>query len=214
VIGRLERKTKSHQSRECKNNKCVMELPSMTSADGAAETNAAATTAAAAASETSAAAAAADGVSWKSIGADGLWRELRQPEPQVTVLDCRSAADFTACHIRRAVHLSLPSIMLRRLAGGKVSIASVLKCSEARHQLQNAYGKHTFVLCGDTGADSAAPASLTPRHAAHEMLPILHKSLVQDGCLVVCLEGNRHTLLACRHGRHLNATISKKNPWK
>lgn len=119
---------------------------------------------------------------FKCIGADWLWSQLRSPEPQVTVLDCRSATEFSACHIRQAVHLSLPSIMLRRLAGGKVTIASVLKCNEARQQLATAYGtkKHTFVLCGDHGLLHSHP---------HEMMPVLHKSLVQDGCLVVCLEG-------------------------
>jgi len=121
-----------------------------------------------------------NGTKWKCIGADWLWQQLRSSEPKVTVLDCRSASDFSECHIRQAVHLSLPSIMLRRLAGGKVTISSVLKCTEARQQLAEAYGKHTFVLCGDLMSSERHP---------HEMLPVLHKSLVQDGCLVVCLEG-------------------------
>jgi len=142
--------------------------------------------------------------SW--IDADWLWGQLRRVEAQVTVLDCRSAHDFSECHIGQAVHLSLPSIMLRRLAGGKVSIASVLKCSEARQRLAQAYGKHTFVLCGDTppgwcppmaqsaresngGAGQAPPPLAPPRTHPHEMMPVLHKSLLQDGCLVVCLEG-------------------------
>ena len=127
-----------------------------------------------------------NGAKWKCIGADWLWQQLRSSEPQVTVLDCRSASDFSECHIRQAVHLSLPSIMLRRLAGGKVTISSVLKCTEARQQLAEAYGKHTFVLCGDLMSSERHP---------HEMLPVLHKSLVQDGCLVVCLEGKHLSLI-------------------
>jgi dual specificity MAP kinase phosphatase len=127
-----------------------------------------------------------NGTKWKCIGADWLWQQLRSSEPKVTVLDCRSASDFSECHIRQAVHLSLPSIMLRRLAGGKVTISSVLKCTEARQQLAEAYGKHTFVLCGDLMSSERHP---------HEMLPVLHKSLVQDGCLVVCLEGKHLSLI-------------------
>ena len=129
----------------------------------------------------------------EGIDADWLWAQLRSVDPQVTVLDCRTALDFNECHIRQAVHLSLPSIMLRRLAGGKVSIGSVLKCNEARQRLAQAYGKHTFVLCGDTPlgpplANGAPPGLLAP--PPREMMPVLHKSLLQDGCLVVCLQGD------------------------
>lgn len=128
---------------------------------------------------------------WQNINADWLWQQLRSSEPQITILDCRSASDFSECHIRQAVHLSLPSIMLRRLAGGKVSIASVLKCNEARQQLSDAYGKHTFVLCGSSNGSGAGSGTSAAERHLHDMLPILHKSLLQDGCLVACLEGNK-----------------------
>ena len=141
-----------------------------------------------------------NGAKWKCIGADWLWQQLRSSEPQVTVLDCRSASDFSECHIRQAVHLSLPSIMLRRLAGGKVTISSVLKCTEARQQLAEAYGKHTFVLCGDLMSSERHP---------HEMLPVLHKSLVQDGCLVVCLEGKHLSLIFQPPAK----SMEKKKDW-
>ncbi|KZS13557.1 putative Dual specificity protein phosphatase Mpk3 [Daphnia magna] len=133
------------------------------------------------------------------ISADGLWAQLRDatanPSASVeadvlTLLDCRSAADFGECHIRRAVHLSLPSIMLRRLAGGKVTISSVLKSSnnhatdgsKTRSFLPTASAggsannkkQHTFVLCGGVG----------------DIVSVLRKSLIQDGCPVVCLQGD------------------------
>ena len=141
------------------------------------------------------------------ISADGLWAQLRDatanPSPlgevdvMITLLDCRSAADFGECHIRRAVHLSLPSIMLRRLAGGKVTIGSVLKSSNnnpdgakvARPFLPTTGSggsttnkkQHTFVLCGGGG----------------EIVSVLRKSLIQDGCPVVCLQGEIRFLLSC-----------------
>ena len=132
------------------------------------------------------------------ISADGLWAQLRDATNPtttttstgdgdvITLLDCRSAADFGECHIRRAVHLSLPSIMLRRLAGGKVTIGSVLKSSNnnatdgsKRPFLpitttgSGSKKQHTFVLCGGGG----------------EIVSVLRKSLIQDGCPVVCLQG-------------------------
>ncbi|EFX75616.1 hypothetical protein DAPPUDRAFT_3151, partial [Daphnia pulex] len=115
----------------------------------------------------------------------------------ITLLDCRSAADFGECHIRRAVHLSLPSIMLRRLAGGKVTISAVLNKSNnnpadggpkllpvrtpflppttgsGQGASTNKKQQHTFVLCGGGG----------------EIVSVLRKSLIQDGCPVVCLQG-------------------------
>ena len=130
---------------------------------------------------------AVDGV----VGVDWLWAQLRGVDAAataaaatsssqasvspITLLDCRSAADFGQCHIRRAVHLSLPSIMLRRLAGGKVTIGSVLKSSSSSTGgvVQQQHNNHTFVLCGGAG----------------EMMSVLRKSLMQDGCPVVCLQG-------------------------
>ena len=138
--------------------------------------------------------AGVDGV----VGVDWLWAQLRGVDAAVaaasataavptsspiTLLDCRSAADFGQCHIRRAVHLSLPSIMLRRLAGGKVTIGSVLKSSSSSSSslttgnsggtAQQQHNNHTFVLCGGAG----------------EIMSVLRKSLMQDGCPVVCLQG-------------------------
>jgi len=128
---------------------------------------------------------AVDGV----VGVDWLWAQLRGVDAAaaaagatssqasvspITLLDCRSAADFGQCHIRRAVHLSLPSIMLRRLAGGKVTIGSVLKSSSSTGGgVVQQHNNHTFVLCGGAG----------------EMMSVLRKSLMQDGCPVVCLQG-------------------------
>ncbi len=125
------------------------------------------------------------------ISSDWLWNQLRggansssneealAPDvvrPNITVLDCRPAADFSDCHIRRSVHLVLPTIMLRRLAGGKVTINTVLKSSEMLIGGGGGGGnkkqQHTFVLCG-----------------SGELTSVLTKSLIQDGCPVVCLQG-------------------------
>ena len=149
-------------------------------------------------SETTVAGDCVDGL----ISADNLWAQLRDASQQnpsannttsendvMTLLDCRSAADFGECHIRRAVHLSLPSIMLRRLAGGKVTIGSVLKSTTDGGKTKPFFPtttttattsggggnkkQHTFVLCGGGG----------------EIVSVLRKSLIQDGCPVVCLQG-------------------------
>lgn len=153
------------------------------------------------------------------ISADGLWAQLHDASSSsssssspsdgdlITLLDCRSAADFGECHIRRAVHLSLPSIMLRRLAGGKVTIGSVLKSSNNNSSSSSSDGaksrpflpttsggsnkkQHTFVLCGGGG----------------EIVSVLRKSLIQDGCPVVCLQGEIF--------RPIQYLISRAEPWR
>jgi len=46
----------------------------------------------------------------------------------VLLLDCRPPADYQAEHIAGAVHLAVPTLMLRRLATGNLPVSSVVSC--------------------------------------------------------------------------------------
>jgi len=46
----------------------------------------------------------------------------------VLLLDCRPPADYQAEHIAGAVHLAVPTLMLRRLATGSLPVSSVVSC--------------------------------------------------------------------------------------
>jgi len=46
----------------------------------------------------------------------------------VLLLDCRPPADYQAEHITGAVHLAVPTLMLRRLATGSLPVSSVVSC--------------------------------------------------------------------------------------
>ena len=48
--------------------------------------------------------------------------------PAVLLLDCRPPADYQAEHIAGAVHLAVPTLMLRRLATGSLPVSSVVSC--------------------------------------------------------------------------------------
>lgn len=51
------------------------------------------------------------------IDKNGLIQELRSCSPNnknIIILDCRSANDYAASHIKTAANISLPTIMLRR----------------------------------------------------------------------------------------------------
>lgn len=116
-----------------------------------------------------------------------LLHELRANPSRLVVLDCRSSNEFGESHIRNAVNFSIPSIMLRRLAAGKIDLISTIKCRELKEKIMNAYKENLFVVYGDTYItdDRFRENSFTAGDTVH----VLTKRLLQDGCRVVCLEG-------------------------
>jgi len=59
---------------------------------------------------------------------DGGVESSDVPSAAVLLLDCRSPADYQAEHIAGAVHLAVPTLMLRRLATGSLPVSSVVSC--------------------------------------------------------------------------------------
>lgn len=53
----------------------------------------------------------------------------------VLLLDCRPPGDYQAEHIASAVHLAVPTLMLRRLATGSLPVSSVVSCLQVHHAL-------------------------------------------------------------------------------
>lgn len=108
---------------------------------------------------------------------------------QMLILDCRSSMDFSDCHIRDAVNFSIPTIMLRRLAAGKIDLASTVKCTDLREQIVNAYKQSAFVLYGDECLGDRKTTS-----SVSDTMVVLAKRLLKDGCKVHCLNGKLFTL--------------------
>lgn len=92
--------------------------------------------------------------------------------------------DFSDCHVRDAVNFSIPTIMLRRLAAGKIDLASTVKCTDLREQIVNAYKHSAFVLYGDECLDDRKTTA-----SVLDTMTVLAKRLLQDGCKVHCLNG-------------------------
>ncbi|KAK0078382.1 hypothetical protein PV325_002559 [Microctonus aethiopoides] len=91
------------------------------------------------------------------IEAEWLFTELRSQNgpDKLLILDCRGHSEFLDAHIRGSVPLAIPSIMLRRLAAGKVDLLATIRCLELRNRVEVfLYGdddsRGTFVLIGDT----------------------------------------------------------------
>ncbi|XP_075235701.1 dual specificity protein phosphatase Mpk3-like [Lycorma delicatula] len=115
-----------------------------------------------------------------------LLHELRANPSRLVILDCRSSNEYGESHIRNAVNFSIPSIMLRRLAAGKIDLISTIKCRELKEKIMNAYKENLFVVYGDTYItdERFRENSFTAGDTVH----VLTKRLLQDGCRVVCLE--------------------------
>lgn len=111
-----------------------------------------------------------------TVTKEWLQAELRSATRDLIILDCRSTNLYAECHIRSAVNFSIPSIMLRRLAAGKIDITSTIKCRILKQRIINGYKDGIFVLYHDADA-------------TNDTINVLHRRLKQDGCHVVCLEG-------------------------
>lgn len=112
------------------------------------------------------------------VSKEWLLAKLRSDERDTILIDCRGSNEYAVSHIRSAVNFSIPSIMLRRLAAGKIELVSTVQCKELKARIGHCRTRGTFVLYGD-----GAPRDPDSVHG------ILLKRLKQDGVQVVCLEG-------------------------
>lgn len=119
-----------------------------------------------------------------------LLQELRSDPSRLIILDCRSSNEYTESHIRHAVNFSIPSIMLRRLAAGKIELLSTIKCRELKEKIMNAYKDSLFVVYGDSCMSEVEVRDREKHcYTASDTMNVLTKRLQQDGCQVVCLLG-------------------------
>ena len=139
---------------------------------------------------------------------------LRDDAKDLIILDCRSSNEFSECHIRSAVNFSIPSIMLRRLAAGKIDLLSTIKSPDLKERIQNSYKVSLFVLYNEMGlqqpnsgsSNNSTDSLMLNSQSANVMdiitgssggggsnpdstINVLHKRLKQDGCRVVALQG-------------------------
>ncbi|EDS45722.1 conserved hypothetical protein [Culex quinquefasciatus] len=122
------------------------------------------------------------------ITSEQLHGELRKSHKNFIILDCRSSNEFTESHIRTAVNFSIPSIMLRRFAAGKIDITSTIKCRDLKERILSCYKESTFVLYNNSN-DVVINDPGYNNTTNDTTINVLHRKLKQDGCRVVCLEG-------------------------
>lgn len=94
------------------------------------------------------------------------------------VLDCRSSQDYAVGHIRSAANFSIPSIMLRRLAAGKIELTAAIKCRDLKNS--------QFVLYND---GQQVPVSTKSPFNPSDVVSVLYRRLKEDDCSVAFLRG-------------------------
>ncbi|XP_034106650.1 dual specificity protein phosphatase Mpk3 [Drosophila albomicans] len=115
---------------------------------------------------------------------------------ELIILDCRGSQEYSESHIRSAVNFSIPSIMLRRFAAGKIDLASTIKSPELKVRIQMGYNVSLFILYNDVGVSGYQSQQQQPQDVAGAMfgngndatINVLHRRLKQDGCRVVALQ--------------------------
>jgi dual specificity MAP kinase phosphatase len=112
------------------------------------------------------------------IGKDWL-KENLAANKHLIILDCRSSTEYAASHIIKSLNISIPSILLRRLAAGKIDLFSTIKCRDLKNRILDNYSDNIFVLYHNTIDDS--------------IINILYRKLMAElsnnGCRVLVLEG-------------------------
>ncbi|KAH8364146.1 hypothetical protein KR084_002987 [Drosophila pseudotakahashii] len=127
----------------------------------------------------------------ESCNKEWLQSQLRSSSNEMILLDCRGSHEYSESHIRGAVNLCIPSIVLRRLALGKIDLASTIKSPELKERIQTGYKLCWFILYNGEGVASqneevAGAGSFAV--AMDSIISILHRRLKQDGCRVVALQ--------------------------
>lgn len=115
-----------------------------------------------------------------------LHNELLSENTRILILDCRLQSHYVEGHIRGAINVTLPSLLLRRLANGKLAISSLIKCNDSREIFLRNWKSHTIVLCGDADDESNSEGE---QSQSSVVVQTLYQRLQEDGCHVVYLQG-------------------------
>ncbi|KAH8242497.1 hypothetical protein KR032_009363 [Drosophila birchii] len=129
----------------------------------------------------------------ESCNKEWLQSQLRSLDAkELILLDCRGSHEYSESHIRGAVNLCIPSIVLRRLANGKIDLASTIKSPELKERIQTGYKLCLFILYNGEGVPGQQSQEMAGAGAyamaMDSIISILHRRLKQDGCRVVALQ--------------------------
>lgn len=119
----------------------------------------------------------------------------------VLLLDCRSVDEYKTSHVQGSIHVTVPSIMMRRLRVGSVAVATVVGSNERKRFTDRCKSDPVVLYDGGAG-DAEAPSSkelptqqqqqeltVVPNGTRSELVSVLMVRLRTDGCSVFYLQG-------------------------
>ena len=113
-----------------------------------------------------------------SILPDTLVEDVRGAK-NMLILDCRPQTDFARSHIKGAISVFLPSLMLRRLKAGKLNLSCIIQNNEAKDKFNRSWKTHPVVLYDESKAEPS-PTSV---------VGLLAKKFKQEGSSPLSLIG-------------------------
>ncbi|GFR88912.1 dual specificity protein phosphatase [Elysia marginata] len=116
---------------------------------------------------------------------DRLRDEMSKTDKSLLLIDCRSQSEYTRAHVRGAINISLPSLMLKRLKRGNLNISSVIQNNEAKERFTKSSKSASVVLYDECSTDLNSNPSA--------VINLLVKKLRQDGCRASFLLGGFST---------------------
>ncbi len=120
-----------------------------------------------------------------SCQTDWLGQQLDNGK-ELLILDCRSPNDYNTSHIQGAIHVAIPSLMMRRLKKGNLSVCSVINSPESREKFNKKWKTETLVVYDECTSDINANTT--------SVVSLLMRRLKEDGCRVCLLEGKARLL--------------------
>jgi len=139
----------------------------------------------------------------------------------IIILDCRTSNDYLINHIRNSVNFSIPTIMLRRLASGKIDIFQTIKNVELKKFIIENYNKTIFILYNDNYKKLIINNNLNQTNLQHQPKQITYNDDEggNDGSTNECITNtnacttrttnpNELTLAAATNNQQQDATIN------
>lgn len=116
---------------------------------------------------------------------DQLRDEISKNAKSLLLIDCRSQSEFSRSHIRGAINIFLPTLMLKRLKRGNLNIASAIQNNEGKEKFTKHFKTATIVLYDECSTDlNVNPCSI---------INLLIKKLRSDGSRASFLLGGLST---------------------
>lgn len=115
-----------------------------------------------------------------SLPPDSLADDVQGPKTFL-LLDCRTQTEYSKSHIKGAISIFLPSLMLRRLKAMKLNIMCIIQNNEAKERFNRHWRTRPVVLYDENvDAQNSTPTSI---------ISLLFKKLKQDGAKPFILSG-------------------------